>query len=183
MNIEENRNTPWMYDTKKLLDELLDDISREYGIDKSTAERLIQSKSINDLNSLKNELDNIDNTQKDIKKEKLEKLYFTIIWAKEVIEKASKDKLDLIKKELENQVEIEEFKNTLDDYLPKSIINAAKNPQNIHEHIIWASLWTANSIIKTVEILYQIWAWILKTPYHIYLILSWKWEYDGFKRI
>jgi hypothetical protein len=30
---------------------------------------------------------------------------------------------------------------------------------------------------------YGLWKGILLTPYHIYLLLAGKWEYDGFKNI
>jgi len=183
MWIENNKITPWVFDTKKLLDELLDDISREYWIDKSSAEKLIWSKSLNNLKSLKNELNSIDWENTKLNNQKLEKLFFTISWAKEVIEKASKNELNIIKEELENLVNFEDFKNSLEDYLPASIIASAKNPQTLHEHILWASLWVSNSIIKTADILYQIWKGILKTPYDLYLIISWKWEYNWFKNI
>jgi len=182
MNFENNKNNPWVFDTKKLLDELLDDISREYWIDKSSAEKLIQSKSINNLNSLRQELESTLENNK-LSNSKLEKLFFTIAWAKEVIEKASRNELNIIKEEIENLTNIEDFKNSLEDYLPANIIKAAKNPQSLHHHILWASLWISNSLIKTADILYSIWKWILKTPYDLYLIISWKGEYNWFKNI
>jgi hypothetical protein len=184
MWIEKNNN-PWNFDTKRLLDELLSDISKVYWIDIKSAEKLVQSKSIHNLNSLKSELENISkwwNNEK-LNSSKLEKLFFTIAWAKEVIEKASRDELNIIKEELENLANFEEFENSLEDYLPADIIKNAKNPKSLHHHILWASLWVSNSIIKTADILYQIGKWILKTPYDLYLIISWKWEYNWLKNI
>lgn len=184
MWIEQNNNS-WKFDTKKLLDELLNDISKEYWIDKSSAEKLIKSKSINSLKTLKKELEesSLPDNEKKLDNSKLEKLFFTISWAKEVIEKASRNKLNIIKEEIENVTNFEDFKNSLEDFLPADIIQLAKNPKNLHHQILWASLWVSNSLIKTVDILYQIWKWILKTPYDLYLIITWKGEYNWFKNI
>jgi len=186
MWIEKNNNNPWKFNTKTLLDELLDDISREYWIDISSAEKLIKSKSINSLKSLKKELEESSlnsNNKERLSNSKLEKLFFTIYWAKEVIEKASRNELNIIKEEIENVANFEEFKNSLEDYLPANIVKLAKNPQNLHHQILWASLWVSNSLIKTVDILYQIWKGILKTPYDLYLIISGQGEYNWFKNI
>jgi len=185
MSFEKNTNTPWPLDTKKLLDNLRDNISDEFWIDKSSAEILIKSKSIDNLNSLKEELYNSELGSKNEKlsDSKLEKLFFTISWAKELIEQSSRNELNAIKNEIEKTIIFQEYTQQLENILPSQIVNDAKNPKNLHHHILWVSLWISNSIIKTADILYQIWKGVLKTPYDLYLIISWKWEYNWFKNI
>jgi hypothetical protein len=63
------------------------------------------------------------------------------------------------------------------------LVEKAKDPKLLHEHILWFTLWTANSIISVLDTFYQIGTWIIKTPYHLYLIISGKWEIDGLKEI
>jgi len=185
MSFEKNNNTPWTLDTKKLLDNLHDNISSKYWIDKSSAEILIKWNSIKNITYLKKELYNseIGTQNEKLSDSKLEKLFFTISWAKELIEQSSKSELNAIKNEIENTAPFQEYTNQLESVLPSQIVDDAKNPKNLHHHILWASLWVSNSIIKTADILYQIWKGILKTPYDLYLIISWKWEYNWFKNI
>jgi hypothetical protein len=62
-----------------------------------------------------------------------------------------------LKYDVEEQVlNIEDFKNPLEDYLPKRLVEKAKNPKNLHEHILGFTLGTANSIVTIVDVLYQI---------------------------
>lgn len=183
-NFEKNKINPWSFDTKKLRDELLNEIVSKYWIDKETAEKLINKKTINKLSELKTEIQEQNYEQlKDFKEDRLEELFFTLKWAREVIEKASSWELDLLKKELEQIVNIEDFEKHIEAYLPKELIYKAKNPNNINEHLLWAALGTANSIIETTVILYQIWKGLIQTPYHVYLIASWKAEYPNLKRV
>jgi hypothetical protein len=67
--------------------------------------------------------------------------------------------------------------------LPVKLVEKAKNPEKFHEHILWFTLWTANSIIAITDALYQIGVGIIKAPYHLYLVVSGKWEVDGIKEV
>jgi hypothetical protein len=183
MSIEKNNINPWAFDKKKLLNELANDIANKFWIDKTKAEKLIKSETLASLDSLKVELNKEIDDEKQLNNKELEKLFFTLKWALDVIENSSKIEIKILKEDVEKTVNIEEFKNHIEDYLPAKLINKAKNPSNPHEHVLWLALWTANSIIATADILYKIWKWILLTPYHIYLIISWKWENNSFKNI
>jgi hypothetical protein len=113
----------------------------------------------------------------------LQELFFTIKWALEVIENSSKIEIKTLKDDIEKEINIHEFTKEIEKYLPKELLKKAKDPQNIHEHILGFALWTANSIFATADILYQIWKWILQTPYHLYMIITGKWEVESFKNI
>ncbi len=184
MNIENNKISPWTFDKKKMLDELAIDIANRFWIDKENAKKLIQSDTLDCITSLKKEITEINSDSlNDIKEKELQKLFFTLKWALEVIENSSKIEIKTLKENIEKSLNIEEFKRHIEDYLPPKLILKAKNPKNPHEHVLWFALWTANSIIATADILYQIWAGLLKTPYHLYMIVTWKWKSDSFKNI
>ncbi len=183
MNVEKNNINPWSFDKKKLLNELVNDIANKFWIDKKSAESLIKSETLVSLDSLKNELNQEKNKENDLTNKDLEKLFFTLKWALDVIENSSKIEIKVLKENIEKTIKIEEFKNHLEDYLPSELIKKAKDPSNPHEHILWLALWTSNSIIATADILYKIWKGILQTPYHLYLIIIWKAKTDSFKNI
>ena len=167
----------------QLLNELANDIAKEFWVKKEKAKQLIKSETINWIDWLKKQLNFNENSETKLDNKELEKLFFTLKWANEVIEKSSKLEIRKLKSDIEKSINIEEFKNQIDEYLPSKLISAAKNPQKPHEQILGLALWSANSIYKTVDILYKIWKWVVSTPYHIYMIITWKWESNSFKNI
>ncbi len=183
MSIENNTSNPWNIDKKQLLNELALDIANKFWIDKEKTEKLIKSETLVSLDSLKNELKQEENNKDYLNNNELEKLFFTLKWALDIIENSSKIEIKTLKEDVEKTINIEEFKNNIEDYLPATLIKKAKNPTNPHEHVLWIALWSANSIIATIDILYKIWKGIVQTPYHLYLIVTWKAKTDSFKNI
>lgn len=182
----ENKKTPqqpWIFDKKKLLSELAQDIANEFWIDKQKAQDLIQRDTTTSLEALKVEINTLQTTGEELDLQEVEKLILTIKWAKEFIENSSKIDIKVLKDSVENKQEIEDFEKNIEKFLPKDLLQKAKNPKLPHEHVLWFALWTSNSIFTTADILYKIWSGILKTPYHIYMIVSWKGEVDSFKEI
>ncbi len=179
MSIENNNNS-WTLDKKKLLDDLVINIVRKFWIEKSKVIELINKETILWLDWLKKELINQNNK---LDNSDLEKLFFTINWAHELIKNYSKIEIKTLKEDVEKIINIEDFKNRLEEYLPANLLQKAKNPNNIHEHILGFALWSTNSILTTIEYLYKIWKWIIQTPYHIYMILLWKAKTDSFNNI
>lgn len=189
----DNKNisiNPWTLKQRELLYELAQDIANKYGIEKKQAIQLIEQQTNISLDDLKKEIwenrshkESNKNHERYLDKKEIEDLFLTLNWAREVIENISKIEIKVLKETLEQNINIEDFSTHIDKYLPKKLLEKAKNPQLPHEHILWIALWSANSIYTTVDILYQIWKWILKAPYDIYIILSWKWETDSFKNI
>ena len=183
MTIEKNNLNPWTFDKKKLLEELAIDIAKKFWIEKNEAKKLIKSETLFSLDSLKTKLNQEINWENNLDNKEIEKLFFTLKWALEVIENSSKIEIKILKEDIEKSINIEDFKNHIEDYLPAKLIAKAKNPQTPHEHILWFALGTTNSIIATADILYSIWKWILLTPYHIYMIITWKATSNSFKEI
>ena len=169
---------------KMMLEQLALEISKKFNIQKKEVLSLIRNNTLEWLSDLKDEIkekgsDNLNN----LDNKDLERLFLILKWAQEIIEKSSKIEIKILKDDIEKTINIDEFKNQLENYLPKKLIDRAKDPKYIHEHILWFSLWTANSIISIIDALYQIWAWIIKIPYHMYLVISWKWEFKSWKDI
>ena len=187
-NFSEKKESWYEIDTSKLLSELSEDISKDFGINEETAKQLTELKTENGLEWLKFEItkSNISEEQKELLNnfwdEKLEKLFFTIKWTIDNINKASQNKLDVLKSEIDSS----SFKpNTswIKTKLSKNIISKIENPKNIWDNIIWASVWAINSLQKTVETLYNIWKWIIQTPYDLYTIIKWDAEIKDIKKV
>lgn len=185
-----NNFEAWAYkekeknDKKLMLEKLADEISKKFKIEKKEALLLIKNNTLDWLENLKKEIkETWSQSLNKLNNSDLERLFLILKWAQELIENSSKIEIKILKDEVEKTINIDEFKNHIEDYLPSKLINKAKNPKLLHEHILWFALWSANSIIATIDLLYQIWAWIIKTPYHIYMIVSWKWEIKSMKNI
>jgi len=182
------------FDLEKLKTELMVDIKTEFAwnekISDKTIENLLNLKTINSLDWLKSELNDFKNeinssdklsilekkSLQNLSEDEKNKLFNVLKWYKNVIEKASRDKLDILKDTLENWNS--QDKTWLERRLPVNILNKLENPNWVWDEVLWIALWTTNSIMTTVEFLYKLWAWIIKSPYHIYLIVSWKAKYE-----
>ncbi len=183
MNIDKNNNNLWKIDNKKLLEELVLDIAKKYWIDKEDTKDLIKKETLTWIDSLKKEIQKKNYEGKKLNESELENLFFTLKWALEIIENSSKIEIKSLREDVEKYINIDDFKNRIEDFLPPNLVFKAKNAEKLHEHILWFALWSANSILTTVEYLYQIWKWIILAPYHLYMIISWKSETESFKDI
>jgi hypothetical protein len=88
------------------------------------------------------------------------------------VEKYSKNEIQILREDVEQSVNIAMIVNPLEKHLPSKLVEKAKDPKALHEHILGFTLGTANSLIAVIDILYQIGAGIIKAPYHLYLVLS-----------
>ena len=165
-------------DTKSLLNKLAKEIAQKYGLDINQVKEFIKGKTSSKLDNLKSivwdsgEAINIAEFKN------------VIAGAKDVIEKASKDEIELLKGTIEKtKLNPEKDIYLSNKLLPTGLMDRAQNPQNLWDNIIGASIGILNSTEEIITTLYNIWAGIVKTPYHIYLIVSWKADYDGFKNI
>lgn len=159
-------------DTKNLLEELAWKISKEFWIDITQVKDLINSKTEAKLDNLMLDIWNKEN------------LLNVILWAREVIQKASKEEIDLLKGKIDKLAYNPENNIYVSNkFIWDRFFDKAKNPKNIGDNIIWASIWIINSTEDLIKVLYNIWAWVIKTPYHIYMIVKWKAKYENFKKI
>lgn len=165
-------------ETSNLLQSLAEQISSDFWIDISEVKELIASSTLWNLDDLKSWI--LGN-----KTLNLSGLSSAITEAKWKIEELSKHQIDTLK----NSLDSEKYSPDTHEYpaskniFPKNILQKAYYPQNFWDQFIglWIGIFDSSEAI--ILFVYGLWKWILLTPYHIYLILSWKWEYDGFKNI
>lgn len=167
-------------DTKDLLSELASKIAREFGIDVSQVKDIIKSQSSVKLESLKGIIQETE-TSGSID---FARLKTVLNGAKNVIEKMSHDEIELLKGSItETKLSPEDNFYLSSRIISSSTIQSLYNPQGITDNILGAGIGILNSAEATVKLLYDIGAGIIKAPYHIYLIISGKWEYEWMKRI
>lgn len=166
--------------TENLLKKLRDDISKKYWIEKQKAEFLIKKESFISIQDLKNELQKEKNF---LENSKLEELFKDLNNVKEILKNSSKIEISKLNSEIKNNFENKNDSTLVEKYFSKNFLKVAKNPEKPHEHLIWASLWIANSTFATFETITKIWIWIVKTPYDLYLLLSLKAELENIKKV
>ena len=175
-------------DNEVFNNEIIKDISNEFWLDKDRIKELIDIDTKEWLDALKAEISRknellSDVEWKKISPEDIEKLAYVIEWARKLLEKESAIEIKVLKNDIENINNVDLCNKNLEKYLPDNLLNKAKNPVLLHEHILGFALWTWWTIATTVEALWSIWKWIVKSPYDIYMIVSWKWECEKKKKI
>lgn len=175
-------------DTWTLLSELSEDISKSFWIKAETAEKLTRLKTESWLDGLKTEIESSDLSREEKDKlnnlwdKQLERLFFTITWAKEIIKSASENKLDVLKKEIDNE-SFSPSKSWIQDRLPANIVKRISEPKHIWDNLIWALVWIWNIWESLVIATFNLWKWIIQTPYHLYLLITRQAEIDSLKKV
>lgn len=167
-------------DTENLLNKLRDKISEKYWIEKQKAEFLIKKESFTSIQDLKEELQNNKNF---LENSKLEELLNDLNNVKEILKNSSKNEISKLNSEIKNSLENKNDSTFIEKYFSENFLKTAKNPEKPHEHLIWASLWIANSSLVLGESIWKIWIWILKSPYDLYLLVSGKAELENIKKV
>jgi hypothetical protein len=67
--------------------------------------------------------------------------------------------------------------------LPKNLIKRAENPQNVWDQILWLWIWTVESVAITWKFVWETAIWILKSPYDLYQIATWKAKYEWTSKV
>lgn len=167
-------------ENKILLQKLKQEIEENFWIEEKDLKELIKSKTSESIELLKVEM---LNKNKNFWKEKINELFEKINEIKQILKENSQNEIEKLKKQVEESINVNNFTNDLEKYLPRKLLKVAKNPEKPHEHLIWASLWIANSTFAAFETIAKIWVWIIKTPYDLYLLASWKWELKNIKKV
>lgn len=164
---------------KLLKNDIYKDISSEYNISHDTALKLKDLKSEN-LDKFKENLQNHEQINTNDKNnilsftnEKLRNLYNTISWAEKLLNKDNIENVEVYT--------IWEKDSITKRFLP-NLYEKVIDPANYKEQVIWLWLWSIDSFSSGLKLLYDIWAWIVKTPKHTYIILSWKWTYKNISK-
>jgi len=157
-----------------LLNNLAIKIAEQFWIEISEAKNIISGKTSWNLDSLKSIISG----------ERSEAFSDAINSAKKSIEELSKTHRERLKNSLErNNFNIEKPQYISSKLFWEKLVSKARNPQWIGDQLIWIPIGIWESGEAIVIFSYQVWKWILLSPYHLYLILTGKWEYPDFKNI
>lgn len=164
-----------------LLDELAKKIGKSFWIQSEVIKKLLQNEANESLSSLKKELlKDEGNKNTELSDEQLDSLLAVISWWKELIQQLSKKEIEELKEELSHFTPENAF---VERFFSKNLVLRAKNPQFFPDHISWACLWILNSTEKLIHLLFLLWKGMVQAPFHIYLIVSGKWECESFSKI
>lgn len=165
-------------DTSKLLQTLSRQISQEFGIDINEVKNLISSNTSGSLDDLKsalswNEKINFSDLQRAIDS------------AKNKIEELVKNEIENLKNSLSTYIYVPETHSyfTTKKFIPQGVLQKAYEPQNFWDQLVWVTIGIIDSGEAVILYSYELWKWILASPYHLYLILTWKWLFKWFKDI
>ncbi len=157
------------FETANLLQSLAKDISEKFGIDINKVKNLIENKTSSKLEDLQasllsNDTINLDDLLGEINNAKLQ------------IEDLSKK----YREELKRTIGQKEFEPNTHKYISsqkffsEEFLFKIQNPQNISDNILWAGVGIIDSTEAIIFFVYNLWKWILLTPYHIYLLIKWE---------
>ena len=68
-------------------------------------------------------------------------------------------------------------------FYPNDVIEKAKDPKNVSEHIMWLSLWITSSTIIIMELLYSFGLGIITSVPDLISILKWNGEIESIKKV
>ena len=162
-------------ESSDLLQSLALKISKEFWINISEVKEFIKWDTLWNLEWLKDSLgQNIDSTE----------FRNAILHAREYISKLSKKNREALKKLIElDESSPENFKYHLTSTYFSKYTYRALNPETFSDHILWVWLGILDTTEAVILFLYGLGKWILVTPYHLYLIISWKAKFDIWRKI
>lgn len=102
--------------------------------------------------------------------------------------RTTKEKIKFVQKDYTDWIDASEHLSDPKDfliskYLSPKTIERCKNPQNFTDHAVWLGVWLAESCAVAWKFAWEIVIWIIRFPIDLYLILTWKAEYNWWKKM
>lgn len=177
-------------DLDKRIRSLENQIATLYGLEWSRLPQLIKFLSEKWREQLKEELKKelsrwetlVNSTVNyDVLADKFEEL----LTLKEELKKQTRAWIDSLSNELAKLEWDEKLTNPklVSKLLPQNLIERAENPQNFWDNVIWGLVWITETIAVTWKFVWETAFWILKSPYDLYQIATWKAEYDWSRKV
>ena len=162
-------------ESSDLLQTLALKISQEFWIDINRVKEYIKWDTLWNLEWLKNTLWNTLNTKE---------FETAINNAREKISELSVKNREKLKAIIEDDSDSPEnfYYNITEKYF-KAAQKRALYPETLWDQIVWVWLGIVDTTEAVILFLYWLGKWILLTPYHIYLLMSWKAEFEDLKKI
>lgn len=168
--------------SRDLLSSLSRELSQKYGIEASSVERMLTNKTKLSLQEFRNEM--LSNGNSSLSENQTEELYHSIEGYKKLVIEHTKFDIETLKSRVSNDLsQTESIGNTVLKNIFPTMMQRVQNPKTLSDEFTWAILWALDSGITFWYICYKIGLWIIKSPYDLYLITSWKWTYKNWKRI
>lgn len=162
-------------ESSDLLQSLALKISQEFGIDISRVTEFIKWDTLGNLEWLKNTL------WKKIDTVEFQK---AVDYARDKISELSKDNREKLKALIEkDEHSIEDFHYNITEKYFSRAQKRALYPETFWDQIIWVWLGIVDTAEAVILFLYWLWKWILLTPYHLYLVITWKAKVDGWEKV
>lgn len=161
-----------------LLQKLALQISNDFGIGIGQAKELITETTWHSLDNFKEGLASTSEVN-------ITDLENAINTARSSIEILSQKNREALKNSLEQEIlNLEQHRYILSQkiFSPDTLVRI-KNPKNIKDQVLWAGIWLFDSTEAVIFFTYKLGKWVIVTPYHIYLLLVGKAQYDGFSKI
>lgn len=179
----ENNNI-WKYTkSQEMLQSLSDEISKKFWISKEEAKKMLEKKTWLSLGDFRQELEKAKSTSR-LNSDQTEELFYIIDGYKKLIIEKSKLWIETLKWLVSYESLPSETSGAL---LLKKIfpemMTHIHNPQNISDQMSGWIIGLVESGLTLLNICYQIGKGIIKAPYDLYLIATWKWTYETWKRI
>jgi hypothetical protein len=174
--------SPQRDDLKRLSQE----ISQQFWIDSKNAELLLKTKTSLSLQEFRQEVQTLweKNTSPQLSLEQSERLYNIVNWYRKLITAKTELGIETLKQSIqtENPASKSFGQQIGKRYFP-DLQKRAQNPENFSDQISGWFLWVFESSITMVDLCYRIGLGIIKSPYDIYRIITWKARYDNWRRI
>ena len=162
-------------ESSDLLQNLALKISKEFWIDIIEVKEFIKWDTLWNLEWLKNTL------WKDIDTQEFQK---AINRARESISNLSKKNREKLKELIEvDENSPENFHYHITEKYFSKAQKRALYPETLWDQIIWVWLGIIDTVEAVTLFLYWLGKWILLTPYHLYLIITWKAKMDGWDKV
>lgn len=160
---------------------LKEKIEQEYGISQNDIQKFTSWDTLKNLEQFKIEMQMLNNEKIKTLSEKQIWLLFKTL--SQIQQSESKIERASLIHEVERGMSSQSPKRNIEKYFSKNLVEKAENPQKPHEHILGFTLWAWHSILSIWESLFALWTWIIQTPYHLSLLLSWKAKTESFRNI
>ncbi len=183
MKTPEN-HIPWKYTkSQEMLQSLSNEISKKFWISKEEAKKMLEKKTWLSLGDFRQELEKETSTSQ-LSPEQSEELFYIIDWYKKLIIEKSKLGIETLKWIISRESLPSETSGALLlKRLFPEMMTHIHNPQNISDQMSGWIIGLVESGLTLLNICYQIGKGIIKAPYDLYLIATWRWTYDTWKRM
>lgn len=173
-------------DLDKKINALENQIATLYWVEWSRLPQLVKFLSEKWRESLKEELkkelsrwETLVNSQ--VNYDALADNFEELLRLKEKLKKETKSSIEWLNTELQRNTEISSWlanPTLASKIFSKETLKRCQNPQNIWDNLVWLWVWVIETWMIAWKTVWDICVWIVKAPYDLYQIATWKAKYE-----